>query len=149
MRLHVRRLHRCLLRIRPLASEKRLHQMKPVQLASETYDNTPHSPCSSTSKLLEDHKCLFCQALRSQRSWWSRDLFQKWQTLSHYFLDLSTNMELIFPGSTLKTLLFKKFRGEIQFFTSELVRRSSKLPFEPRHDWSLRSRIREGYVRQC
>ena len=28
VRLHVRRLHRCLLRIRPLASEKRLHQMK-------------------------------------------------------------------------------------------------------------------------
>ena len=81
--------------------------------------------------------------------WWSRDLFQKWQTLSRFFLDLSMNVELIFCGSTLKTLLFKKFRGEIQFFTSELVRRSSKLPFEPRHDWSLRSRIREEYVRQC
>ena len=50
-------------------------------------------------------------------------------------------MELNFRGSTLKTLLFKKFRGEIQLFTSEQVRRSSKLPFEPRHDWSLRSRI--------
>ena len=37
----------------------------------------------------------------------------------------------------------------IQFFTSELVRRSWKLPFEPRRDWSLRSRIREEYVRQC
>ena len=57
-------------------------------------------------------------------------------------------MELIFGGITLKTLLFKKFRGEIQFFTSELVRRSSKLPFEPRPDWSLRSRIREEYVHQ-
>ena len=55
-------------------------------------------------------------------------------------------MELIFRGSTLKTLLFKKFRGEIQLFTSDLVRRSLKLPFEPRHDWSLRSRIREEYV---
>ena len=29
----------------------------------------PHSPCSSTSKLLVDHKCFFCQALRSRRSW--------------------------------------------------------------------------------
>ena len=69
--------------------------------------------------------------------------------MSRFFLDLSTNVELIFCGSTLKTLLFKKFRGEIQFFTSELVRRSSKLPFEPRNDWSLRSRIREEYVCQC
>ena len=29
----------------------------------------PHSPCSSTSKLLEDHKCFFSQALHSRRSW--------------------------------------------------------------------------------
>ena len=36
----------------------------------------PHSPCSSISKLLVDHKCFFCQALRSRRSWWRRDLFQ-------------------------------------------------------------------------
>ena len=36
----------------------------------------PHSPCPSTSKLLEDHKCFFSQALRSRRSWWRRDLFQ-------------------------------------------------------------------------
>ena len=29
----------------------------------------PHSPCSSTSMPLVDHKCFFCQALRSRRSW--------------------------------------------------------------------------------
>ena len=59
-----------------LPAKKDFTRWKPVQLASETYDNTPHSPCSSTSKLLEDHRCFFCQALRSRRSWWSSDLFQ-------------------------------------------------------------------------
>ena len=43
-----------------LPAKKDFTRWKPVQLASETYDNTPHSPCSSTSKLLEDHKCFFC-----------------------------------------------------------------------------------------
>ena len=59
-----------------LPAKKDFTRWKPVQLASETYDNTPHWPCSSTSKLLEDHKRFFCQALRSRRSWWSMDLFQ-------------------------------------------------------------------------
>ena len=52
-----------------LPAKKDFTRRKPVQLASETYDNTPHSPCSSISKLLEDHKRFFCQALRSRRSW--------------------------------------------------------------------------------
>ena len=59
-----------------LPAKKDFTRWKAVQLASETYDNTPHSPCSSTSKLLEAHKRFFCQALCSRRSWWSRDLFR-------------------------------------------------------------------------
>ena len=39
-----------------LPAKKDLAREKPVQLASETYDNTLPSPCSSASKLLEDNE---------------------------------------------------------------------------------------------
>ena len=79
-----------------LPAKKDFTRWKPVQLASGTYDNTPTLALLEHFEAHEDHKCIFCQALRSWRSWWRRDLFQYWQTLSRFFLDLSTNVELIF-----------------------------------------------------
>ena len=55
----------------------------------------------------------------------------------------STKIELIFGGSTLKTLLLKIFRGKSQLPTPELVRRLSKLPFAELCYWSLRSHMRD------
>ena len=124
-------LHRCLLRIVPLGSEKKTWPdenqcSSPVEPTTTRVFLLPGASFSTVMvkkgsvPLMANLKAIFHSSLDEHRTefWWK------------YSQDTA----------------LQDFQDKTHFLTSELVHCSSKLPFAALHDWPRPSRMREEYM---